>query len=62
MTTATLQVHRDQVAPTGNTAIDSFSQAMRSAGLHPPAEIVVDGDLHRFASDEAHAVDPEADR
>ncbi len=48
--TAARQAHRDQVAPTGGLVIETFSQAIRSAGLHPPEEIVADGALHRFAS------------
>ena len=35
---------------TGEEAIAAFREAMRSAGLHPPEEVVADGALHRFAS------------
>jgi len=38
-----LQTHRD--------AIEQFREAIQSAGLTPPDQVVTDGTLHRFASD-----------
>ncbi|MBP7766231.1 MAG: toprim domain-containing protein [Syntrophaceae bacterium] len=46
-----------ETKPIMTSAIDGFKQAMSVAGVEPPAEIVADGELHRFTvpGDQAHS-------